>query len=443
MMQARVMLTPTTTLWAALLVSLLLNAALLGTWPQSASASAAASIASTTRASAARGDAALAEAAAAEAAAAARAAPVVAAAAAAPPPPPAPPSPSPSARACAPGARRERAFVTGISGMIGSHVARELARDPCVEIFGLVRPRSTLDTLAGVLPRVTLVTGDLTDAHRLLDIIADVRPTLVFHFGAQAINGISYDVPGLTMEANVLGTLNLLEAVRRAGLGGFAHAAPTRVLLAGSSTEYGRTVDDRAGAPLAEDAPLRPVTPYGVSKVATEMLGNMYNSSFGIPVVTARLFIQLGVGGTDSLALHQFCRQVALAEAGLGPRAVAHGNVATARDMTDARDSAPALIALARAGLPGEAYNVGRGAAVQMADVLALALALARVPVAGAPDAARLRAYDERVLLADTSKLRALTGWAPRIPLNETVGRVLDYWRRRVAATYAAGAGEL
>ena len=347
----------------------------------------------------------------------------------------APPPPCPA------GAATTTVLITGIAGMIGSHVARELAARPCTRLFGLVRPRSNLDTLAGILPRLSLVVGDLTDAHRMADIVREVRPHVVYHLAAQAVNGISYSNAELTMDVNVRGTLNLLEAVRRAGLGGFSHPAPTRILLAGSSTEYGRAVDHWDGA-VPENAPLQPVTPYGVSKVAAEMLANSYNYSHGIPVVTARLFLQLGVGGTDSLAVHQFARQIALAEAGLAPPVVEHGNLDTARDVSDARDTAPILVALAERGAPGEAYNVGSGSALPTAQLLAEAVAQARVGVATRADPSRLRAYDERVLLADVGKVRALTGWAPSTNVTAVVSRILGYWRGRVAQLYAVH-GEL
>ena len=326
-------------------------------------------------------------------------------------------------------------LVTGVSGMIGSHVARVLVSQPCTRVYGLVRPRSNLDALVGVLNDITLVTGDLADAHRMLDVVAEVKPHVVYHFGAQAINGISYANADLTVDVNVRGTLNLLEGVRRAGLGGFSHPAPTRVLLAGSSTEYGRTVDEFDGA-VHEGLPLKPVTPYGVSKVSTEMLGNQYNASFGIPVVTARFFIQVGVGGTDSLAIHQFCRQIAMAEAGLVAPVLRHGNLAAKRDMSDVKDTAPVVVQLAMRGVPGEAYNVGSGQSMAISDLLALALASARVPMTAQEETSRLRAYDEKVLLADIGKLQRLISWTPNVDMQHTVAEILGYWRSRVKQLY-------
>ena len=335
-----------------------------------------------------------------------------------------------------------RVLVTGITGMIGSHVARELVKKPCYEVYGLVRPRSNLDTLVGILHLVKLITGDLSDAHRMEDVVAEVKPQYLYHFGAQAINGISYANADITVDVNVRGTLNLLEGVRRAGLGGVTNPHPTRVLLAGSSTEYGRTVDEWDG-PVPEHAPLQPVTPYGVSKVATELLGNQYNSSFGIPSITARFFIQVGVGGTDSLAIHQFCKQIALAEVGLQKPILEHGNIATSRDMTDAIDSARVIVSLAEIGKPGEAYNIGSGYAMGISDLLAIAIAQSRVPIETRIDATRLRAYDEKVLLPDISKIKKLTGWEPAPNMTQTVSNILGYWRARVKQLYLrSGPGE-
>lgn len=136
--------------------------------------------------------------------------------------------------------------------------------------------------------------------------------------------------------------------------------------------DYGKTADIMDGKPIPEGASLDPVSPYGVSKLTTEKMGNQYYMSFDVQVITARFFIQVGVGGTDSLAIHQFCKQIALAEAGFAEPVVRHGNLNTARDMTDCRDSAPVVVSLAEKGKPGEAYNIGSGMAMTIQELLLL-----------------------------------------------------------------------
>lgn len=321
-----------------------------------------------------------------------------------------------------------RVLITGVSGMIGSHVARVLVSKSCYKIYGLVRPRSNLDTLVGVLDKIILLTGDITDGPRITTILEEIRPDYLYHFAAQAINSLSYGSPEVTLNTNVIGTMNILEAVHRPGL-------ETRILLAGSSTEYGRTADTWDG-PIPESAPLNPVSPYGVSKVTTEKLGNQYFLSYGINVITARFFIQVGVGGTDSLAIHQFCKQIALAEMGLADPVVRHGNLKTQRDMTDVRDSAFVVVELAEKGSAGEAYNIGSGRAMTIEKLLNVAMSLSKVPVKAVKDKSRFRVYDEKILLADNSKVRALTGWTPRTNMRATVNSILHYWRRRVSSLY-------
>jgi nucleoside-diphosphate-sugar epimerase len=282
--------------------------------------------------------------------------------------------------------------------------------------------------LRGYLRNITLLIGDVTDSFRMLDVVQQVQPDYVYHFAAQAINGISYDNAALTLAVNVQGTFNLLEAIRRSGI------FPT-VLLAGSSTEYGRSADIIEGA-ISETAPLLPVSPYGSTKVATEMLGLQYYAAHRIPVIIARFFIQVGPGGTDSLAIQQFCRQIALAELRLSPQTISHGNLASSRDITDVRESAAIVVRLAETGSPGEAYNIGTGSSVSMEQMLSLAVAQSRIPITLHQDPARFRVYDERVLLADVQKLRDLTGWRPSIDMKYTVAAILDYWRMRVATLY-------
>lgn len=317
--------------------------------------------------------------------------------------------------------------------MIGSFIARELVEDPCVIVHGLVRWRSSLHNLRGVLGRVNLINGDLSDAFRLRDVIRDILPDRIFHFGGQAINNVGFDSPQYTLQINVLGTLNLLEAVRDVE----SLRKNTRILLAGSSTEYGRTGDLWDGAPIPETAPLLPVSPYGVSKASAEMLARQYFLAYGLQIVIARIFIHVAPGGTEHLSIQEFSRQAAMIEQGLQEPRIRHGNLDASRDMTDVRDSAPVFVALLEKGEPGEAYNVGSNITYTTKDILNLIVEQTKVPVIAEVDPSRFRQYDEKVLLADISKLRKLTGWTPNPDMRRTVKDVLNYWRQEVSLRYS------
>jgi nucleoside-diphosphate-sugar epimerase len=232
----------------------------------------------------------------------------------------------------------------------------------------------------------------------------------------------------------------LLDALRRTK-GTWGRNVTTRVIVAGSSTEYGKTADNFDGRPLPESAPLVPVSPYGVSKVATENLATQYFLAHGVQALTARFFIQIGVGGTDSLAIHQFCKQIAMAELGLAVPVIHHGNLETSRDMTNALDSAPVVIELAERGVPGEAYNIGSGRTMTMLNLLHTAMSLSRVPVRAEAQQSRFRVYDEKVLLANISKVVKLTSWVPATNMTSSVASILDYWRLKVRALYVVKSG--
>jgi GDP-mannose 4,6-dehydratase len=324
-----------------------------------------------------------------------------------------------------------RTLITGISGMIGSHVARVLVGRGD-DVHGLVRWRSNLRNLAGILDRVHLHQGDIQEELLVRRLVTDCRPEIIYHFAAQAFNGVSWESPRYTLTVNIFGTLNVLEALREAKLTG------TRVLMGCSSTAYGETTRSWEGA-IPETAPLQPVTPYGVSKVTQELLGRQYQFCFGIPVVIARLFNQVGTGHTESAAIQEFCRQIAMIEAGQQQPVLQVGYLGARREFTDIRDSAPVLVKLAETGVPGEAYNVSSGHAVSMQELLDLALAMAKVPIRVEHDPARMRPYDEKILPSDTAKLRALTGWKPQTDLRRSVADILEYWREEVRLRYPPG----
>ena len=321
-----------------------------------------------------------------------------------------------------------KVFITGISGMIGSHVARYLLNgnhEHCYKVYGLIRPRTDTSALNSVLHEITFLYGDLTDHVKMNEVVAEANPEYVFHFAAQAINGISFTLPHLTFSSNIQGTLNLFEAIRNANI-------KPRVLVAGSSTEYGQSTETATGA-IREDLHLKPISPYGISKVATENIANLYFVSYQIPTITARLFIHVGIGGTDFLAIQQFCRQIAMGELGLGPTTIFHGDLSTARDMTDCKDSAAVLVKLIRQGEPGEAYNIGSGTTMTIKDLLDTAVSMAKVKMVTQLDESRLRSFDEKVLVADNSKIVALTGWTPNTNMTSSVYSILNYWRHKLA----------
>lgn len=319
-------------------------------------------------------------------------------------------------------------LITGITGMIGSHVARFLV-ERGDDMHGLVRWRSNLRNLAGILDKTHLHLGDIQDEALVRRLIDQVRPDLIYHFAAQAFNGVSWGSAHYTLRVNIEGTLNILEALREQS------STVTRVLMGCSSTEYGETTRTWEG-PIPETAPLRPVTPYGVSKVAQEMLGNQYFHSYGIPVVTARVFNQIGTGHTESAAIQEFCRQIAMIEAGLQEPVMHVGHLGARRDFTDIRDSAPVFVELAETGIPGEAYNIASGHAVSMQELLELAIGMARIPIRIEFDESRVRPYDEKLLLGDNTKIRQLTGWTPSTDLRRSLSAILEYWRTEISMLY-------
>ena len=302
------------------------------------------------------------------------------------------------------------------------------------------------------------------------------RPHYIVHFAAQAINGVSFDSASMTLQTNIQGTLNVVEACRRVE-GDFGRR--TKILIAGSSAEYGESTASYAGEgtkniPIPETARLEPLTPYGVSKVSQEVLARQYWLAHSVQSVTARIFNHMSAGGTEHISLQNFAKQIAeielqhenrmkacsvlggvgsseerescLREA--GPKnntdttdsryELLHGQLAFKRDVTDVVDSAPVFLQLMIAGTPGEAYNVGSGTAFSIKELLDAVMAHSRqdVPIIPVFDKSRLRAADETILRADVTKLRDLTGWEPNPRLARTAGSILDWWREEVRLRY-------
>jgi len=330
--------------------------------------------------------------------------------------------------------RGKKALVTGITGMLGSHIAEALL-ERGYQVTGVVRARSNKRNIAAFAANITVVAAELTDPWRTFRVIEETAPDYIFHFAAQAFNSMSYEEPAYTLNTNIMSTLNILEAVRKLG-----REKDVRILIAGSSTVYGMSTEQWDG-PIPESAPLQPVSPYGVSKVATEALAMQYARTHGLQVVVPRFFIHLAPRGVEALALHEFARQIALIERGLSPPVVRHGDISTRRDITDIVDSAPVVACLAESAPSGTVVNIGSNISYSMRDLLEKAVEMARTPerIRLELDASRLRAYDERTVMADISKLRQLTGWMPRPDIGHLIGLLLDYWRHEISFRHPVG----
>jgi GDP-4-dehydro-6-deoxy-D-mannose reductase len=263
---------------------------------------------------------------------------------------------------------------------------------------------------------------DIRDWCSVYDSLVRFRPEVVFHLAAQSYPTASWLRPIETLETNVIGTANLLEAVRRLGTN-------VRVIVAGSSAEYGAA--DAEGAPLPESAPLLPLHPYGVSKVATDLLAYQYWAGFGLDTVRVRIFNCTGPRKVGD-ALSDFVRRTVWLERHPEANVIRVGNLQTRRTIVDVRDLNRGLILLLEHGKSGEVYNLGGPTAYAMSVVLSRVLQRAtRSDIVHEVDPKLLRPTDEPIIWADCAKLKLETGWEPAIPLDQTIDDMLSYWRQK------------
>ncbi len=320
-----------------------------------------------------------------------------------------------------------RVLITGITGFAGSHLAEYiLAHHPDVEVYGTYRWRSRMDNIRHLLDRIRLIECDLTDAAAVYWTLRDVRPDWIFHLAAQSFVPTSWKLPAETFAVNVTAQIHIFEACRALNLN-------PRIQIAGSSEEYGMVHPDEV--PIRETNPLRPLSPYAVSKVAQDLLGYQYHMSYRMHIIRTRGFNHTGPRRGEVFVISNFAKQIAEIEAGLRPPVIHVGNLDAIRDFTDVRDMVRGYwLALAN-GEPGEVYNIASGVGRKIRDVLDALLRMANRPIDVQVDPSRLRPSDVPILIGDASKFRAITGWQPEIPFERTLEDTLNYWRERVRAS--------
>lgn len=319
-----------------------------------------------------------------------------------------------------------KSLITGITGFVGSHLADLILEDqPQEEVYGIKRWRSPQDNISHLNGRVQLYDCDLRDLSSLINVFSQVKPDKIFHLAAQSYVPTSYVAPSDTVEVNVVGTLNLLEAVRICQLDPVIH-------ICSSSEVYGQVTEK--DIPIKEDCPLRPVSPYAVSKVGEDMMGYMYYRAYGLKTIRTRMFTHSGPRRGEVFVDSFFARQVARIEQGIQEPVLRVGNLESVRTFCDVRDTVRAYWLLSEHCPPGEVYNIGGATTMTIREMLDMLLEMTTYPekIEIKVDPALLRPADVTLQIPSYEKFHQATGWEPQIPYSKTLRDMLDYWRDQV-----------
>lgn len=318
-----------------------------------------------------------------------------------------------------------RVLITGITGMVGSHLAEYILTEHAdAEVHGLIRWRSPLEHLRAVQSRLHLHYAELRDLSSLVALLGEVQPEWIFHLAAQSYVTTSFSAPADTIHTNVIGTTNLLDAVRITRINPKIH-------ICSSSEVYGQVTE--AEIPIRETNPFRPASPYAVSKVGEDMIALQYYLSYGIRTVRTRMFTHTGPRRGDIFVESAFAKQIAEIEAGLRSNPMRVGNLGSVRTFADVRDAVRAYWLLLEKCPAGEVYNIGGNRTMTVGDMLEMFKGMARCPIHHEVDTGLLRPSDVTLQVPDITKFQAATGWEPKIPLEDTLGELLTYQRRRLA----------
>lgn len=315
----------------------------------------------------------------------------------------------------------ERVLITGADGFVGRHLASYLAEGEGAEVMGIdVRPPRSTGPWNGCGFEIC----DILDGEAVSAMINRFQPDFVFHLAAQSSVRRSWEDPQLTYDIALKGQANVVDALREAGV-------DARVHVACSAEEYGKVSEE--DLPISEEQPLRPSSPYALSKVMQDFHAVFSHQAYGTKTIITRAFNMTGPGQSPAFVVSDFARQIAEAEAGRREALMRVGNLEARRDFSDVRDLVGAYWLILRKGSPGEAYNVCSGQDHSIKEILDTLLSMSKVPIEVQVDAKKLRKADIPVLRGDSSKMRELVGWTPAITLEDTLSDVLDWWRAQTS----------
>lgn len=328
--------------------------------------------------------------------------------------------------------QKKRVLITGITGMVGSHLADFLLENTDWDIFGMCRWRSPLDNVEHLLDRANradrlyLIDGDLCDYISLQNAVEKSRPDYVFHLAAQSYPTTSFTSPIQTLNTNILGTERLLEVLRRCeGIKPVIH-------VCSSSEVFGRVPQEKL--PIDEECIFHPASPYSISKIGTDLIGRFHAEAYGQKVLVTRMFTHTGPRRGDVFVESTFAKQIAMIEMDMIPPVVKTGNLNSMRTWSDVRDAVRAYYLLVTVNpIPGEYYNIGGTFSCSVAEMLAYLLSIStRKDITMEIEDSRLRPLDADLQVPDTTKFRNHTGWKPEIPFEKTMEDLLHYWRERL-----------
>lgn len=329
---------------------------------------------------------------------------------------------------------KKKALITGITGMVGSHLADYLLANTDWDVYGMCRWRSPLDNVSHLLDkvnkkdRVFFLNADLNDFGSLAHVLRQSKPDYIFHLAAQSYPKTSFDSPADTLNTNITGTCNLLENVRL-----MQGEIDPVIHVCASSEVFGRVPKEKL--PIHEDVTFHPASPYAISKVGTDLVGRYYGEAFGLKTMTTRMFTHTGPRRGDVFAESTFAKQIAMIEAGMIPPVVKTGNLDSLRTWADVRDAVRAYYMLVTINpTPAEYYNIGGTYTCSVKDMLSFLLSLStKKDITVETDPERLRPIDADLQVPDTTKFTAHTGWKPEISFEQTMTDLLNYWRERIA----------
>ena len=309
-----------------------------------------------------------------------------------------------------------KALITGATGFVGSHLADYLIDKEHLEVHGIRRPRSRSEFVRN---DVHYHEGDITDKTSVSNIIQEVSPDYIFHLAAQSFVPLSWKAPAATLNTNIIGTLNILETV-------WGRFGTTIIQIAGSSEEYGHVLPNEC--PITEEQPLRPLSPYGVSKIAADFLAQQYHRSYGLKTIITRAFNHTGPRRGEVFICSKIAKQLALIKLGKSEPVLKLGNLKAVRDFTDVRDMVRAYWMAANRCQPGLPYNIGTGTGHTISKVMDILSNIAGVDFWFKQDPLFMRPSDVPRLICNSTAFGEATGWKPEIPFHRTMRDLFDYW---------------